>query len=159
MKKLSLLALLGTSLILVGCGNTDTPTEPTGNTTSPSEVVAGTFAAPICDEYFRVLDCTLQSQVPAEQQAEIKTVVDQTKEARQALDAATQESTCQAAWDNEILPQSDLYNQFGCNVFLDETTPDGTVIVDVTSPSDATAPEDTPDTTPEVVEETLTVVE
>lgn len=138
MKKLSLVALLGTSLILVGCGpQSTTPTNPNENTNTTPQT--GVFAAAVCDEYFRVLECTLASQVPADQQADIQTVIDQTKEARKALDASQQESTCQAAWDNEIVPQAELYNSFGCNVNVPnvpvDTVTTGTTTVSSIDPS------------------------
>ncbi len=69
MKRFSLFALLGASLILVGCG---AQTETETNTTTETGAQTSEFTAAVCNDYFNVLDCTLKTQVPADQQAEQK---------------------------------------------------------------------------------------
>ncbi len=150
MKKFSLFALLGASLVLVGCWTQTETQDQNENLDTETTQTTNNFAAEVCNNYFDILDCTLRTQVPEDQQAEIAATVEQTKEARKALDPATQEATCQAAWDNEILPQADLYNSFGCPVPTTEV-----------ELSDTTTEETTPaeETTEEVTEEVTEVLE
>jgi membrane-bound ClpP family serine protease len=103
MRKLSLFALLGASLILVGCGsNGDTPTDE--------------FASASCNKYVNLMECLITQEVnpvPADQQADIRGILDATKEQWKTLSTEQQEEQCSLLLDQAL---AQPVSEVGCSV-------------------------------------------
>ncbi|MDR2540820.1 MAG: hypothetical protein LBD11_03390 [Candidatus Peribacteria bacterium] len=105
MKKISLFGLLATSLVLVACGTTETPT------------TQDDFALADCNKYFEVLQCVLDNQtgVSPEELADTQAAVVQQKEAWKALPEGELTEICTSSMD-DIRANADIYASFGCSV-------------------------------------------
>ncbi|MDR2415181.1 MAG: DUF5339 domain-containing protein [Candidatus Peribacteria bacterium] len=106
MRKLSLFALLGASLILVGCGSKEnTPT------TALDE-----FASASCNKYVNLMECLITQEVnpvPADQQEDIRNILDTTKEQWKTLSTEQQEEQCSALLDQAL---TQPVSEVGCAV-------------------------------------------
>ena len=100
MKKISLFTLLGASLLLVGCGNNE----------------QGVVQQDVCEKYFSVLECINVSQVPEEQQEDVRVAIGARRDQLNALSEEERTATCTAVWETEIVAQSELYESFGCSI-------------------------------------------
>ncbi|MDR0650655.1 MAG: hypothetical protein LBG59_04575 [Candidatus Peribacteria bacterium] len=104
MRKLSLFALLGASLILVGCGS-DGETSPTDE-----------FAAASCNKYVKLTECVITQEVnpvSAEEQAEIRSILDATKDQWKTLSPEQQEEQCSVLLDQAL---EQPFSEVGCSV-------------------------------------------
>ncbi|MDR3168209.1 MAG: hypothetical protein LBU27_00115 [Candidatus Peribacteria bacterium] len=104
MKKISLFALLGGALVLVGCGSSDTPNKE--------------FAVEDCNKYFEVLECVVNKQaesVSAEELSTIQSAIDQQKQAWKSLSAEELSATCSASMSG-VRENTEVYTSVGCSV-------------------------------------------
>jgi hypothetical protein len=103
MKKVSLFALLGVSLVLVGCGSS-----------SEGDTPKGEFAVATCNKYFELMECTIKD-LPAEQREALLTDSETMKEQWKALSEEELRPVCDTAWE-QITAMADVYEGLGCSV-------------------------------------------
>jgi hypothetical protein len=104
MRKLSLFALLGASLILVGCGSKgDAP-------------AADEFAAASCNKYVNLMECLLTQEVnpvTADDEADMRGILDATKEQWKTLSTEQQEEQCSILLEQAL---TQPISEVGCAV-------------------------------------------
>ena len=99
MRKFLLIPLLGSALVFVGCGEKSVD--------SPKDV---------CDQYFSVLECVVDKQVPEHLQEDAYIAIDSKKDQLNALLEEERVEMCRVSWEEDIIAQSGSYVEFGCSV-------------------------------------------
>jgi hypothetical protein len=101
MRKFSLFALLGVSLLLVGCGS------------SPEETKQE-FATASCNKFATFMEC-LVGTLTGDEQTEIRNIVEATKQQWKTLPENEQETTC-AETLATYEAGSGTYEAYGCSL-------------------------------------------
>jgi hypothetical protein len=106
MKNLLFLLCFTLPLVLIaGCGSSSEKNNPT----------EGEFAAASCNQYVAFTECLITASVPEDQQADVRDLLDATKEQRKTLSTEEQETQCSTALE-PYRADPEAYAAYGCSI-------------------------------------------
>jgi hypothetical protein len=106
MKNLLFLLCFTLPLVLIaGCGSSSDKKTSTG----------GEFAAASCNQYVKFTECLITASVPEDQQADVRDLLNATKEQRKTLSTDEQETKCSTALEPYRADQ-ETYTAYGCTI-------------------------------------------